>query len=597
MNRLAMSLSVMALCAGLIAPLHAEEGGDKASAPGVYRGYAQKLYHEQIRTARYVTVRDGNRMAIDIYRPARDGVAVDTPYPVIWALTPYRRGFMKDGKVELSGGLGGWDIRTLTDYGYVVAVADLRGKGASFGARRGMADHHDGEDGYDITQWLAKQPWSTGKIGMTGCSYVGGTQDNTLSYAPPNLTAVFPGANVFNRYDFVSRGGMLAQYHTRPDQPEYDLGKGTLPVDEDKDGAMLAAARKDHERNTPMPDTWKGIPFRDDWSPTMKSRFWEESSPSTHRELIERSGTAIYKWAGWQDEFSADQFVAKANYHNPMKVLMLRGEHCDLDGFDMLAEQHRFFDYWLKGIDNGIMKEAPIHYFTYNAAPGHEWHDAAVWPLPETTYRTYWLGSGVAQGKAMPGHTDLLAAKPSGAGESHFSVDYSVLTNDGSTPSWIPSQDGHGLSYETAAFAQDVEMTGHPVVRLWIASTASDADLFAYVEEIGPDGKAVVRSHGRLRASHRALGTAPYDTLGLPWHRSFRADAQPLQPGQPAELDFDLLPTSTILRKGMKLRLVIAGADSRQRMGPPAGKPPVISILAGGIHASSLTIPVIPARP
>ncbi|WP_439533539.1 CocE/NonD family hydrolase, partial [Polymorphobacter sp.] len=181
------------------------------------------------------------------------------------------------------------------------------------------------------------------------------------------------------------------------------------------------------------------------------------------------------------------------------------------------------------------------------------------------------------------------------AGTSRFKVDYSVLKNDGSTLGWLPVQDAHGLSYETAPFVDDVEITGHPVVKLRVASTATDGDFFAYLEEVGIDGKAVVRSHGRLRASHRKLGTAPFDTLGLPWHRSFREDYTPLEPGQPVSLEFDMLPTSTIVKKGMKLRLVIAGADPRQRMDPPSGPAPIVTIMSGGVQASTLLLPVVEA--
>uniref|UniRef100_UPI003F71D4FB CocE/NonD family hydrolase n=1 Tax=Polymorphobacter sp. TaxID=1909290 RepID=UPI003F71D4FB len=384
----------------------------KSSSPGVYEGHSSKLYSERVRTSRFVTVRDGTRLAVDIYRPSRDGVAVETRHPVIWAMTPYRRGFLKDGQVALSGGLQRWDVRELTDYGYVVVIADARGKGASFGSRRGMTDTSEGVDGYDLTEWLAVQPWSTGKIGMTGCSYVGGTQWATLTQTPPSLTAIFPGAATFSRYDFVSRGGMTAQYHTRPEQPDIDDGEGTLPVDEDKDGRLLAEARQGHKFNTPMAEIWKAIPFRDDWSPLMKSRYWEEISVSTFRNRIEQSGVAIYGWSSWQDEFSGDQFLHKANLRNPMKVLMLGGEHCAVDGFDMAAEQHRFFDYWLKGIDNGIMAEPPIHYFTYNAPTGREWRSAKAWPLPQMRYRSYYLASDIVQGKATPGTVGLSETLP-----------------------------------------------------------------------------------------------------------------------------------------------------------------------------------------
>lgn len=568
----------------------------RISRPGEYSGYSPRLYDERIRSSRFVKMRDGTSLAIDIYRPAREGKAVEDRYPVIWAMTPYRRAFIADGEIRLSGGLQHWDVRELTDYGYVVAIADARGKGASFGTRRGMTDTSEGQDGYDITQWLAAQPWSTGKIGMTGCSYLGGTQWATLISTPPNLTAVFPGAAPFSRYDFVSRGGMTAQYHTRPEDPTIDGGEGVLPVGEDSDGSLLAKARVGHRLNTPMAEIWKAIPYRDDWSPLMKSRYWEEISVSTYRNRIEQSGVAIYGWSSWKDEFSADQFLHKANLRNPMKVLMLGGEHCAVGSFDMGAEQHRFFDYWLKQIDNGIMDEPPIHYFTFNAAPGREWRSADRWPIPETVYRTYYLDGAISPGKTSGRTTGLNVEKPERQSENRFTVDYSVLKNDGSTAGWLTSRDGSGLSFDTAPFAGDVELTGHPVVRLWVSSTATDGDLFAYLEEVAANGDAVVRSHGRLRASHRLPGTAPFDTMGLPWHRSFRADARPLSPGEPVKLEFDLLPTSTILRKGMKLRLVIAGADPRQRIDPPKGTPPIVTIFSGGVLASSIDLPVIPGR-
>jgi predicted acyl esterase len=492
---------------------------------------------------------------------------------------------MVDGKVELTGGLDMFDLRAMTDYGYVVAIADIRGKGASFGSRRGFVSSQEGGDGYEINEWLARQPWSSGKTGLTGCSYVGGSVDNVAGTAPPSLKAIFPGSTVYDRYNFASRGGLMAQYHTRPEDPNEDTGAGTLPVDADKDGRMLEAARLEHRKNTAMVDTWRDIPFRDSWSPTLQSRFWEESSPSSRRNVTERSGVAMYRWAGWQDEFSSEQFLAYNNYRNPRKVLLLGGEHCVLDGFDMFAEHLRFFDYWLKGVDNGIMSEPAITYRTWNAPKGSEWRTTDVWPLP-----------GTAQLRLYLGFSGLTDASSKASGGQAFTVDYSVLKNDGSTPSWIPSQDGHGASFGTAPFDKDAEITGHPVVHLWISSTASDGVIFAYLDEVRPDGTAIVRSHGRLRASHRALGTAPFANLGLPFHRSFAEDVSPLTLGKPVELVFDMLPTSTIVQKGSRLRLVVTGADPRQRLSPPQSLPPRVTVHYGGAFASYIDLPVIPAQ-
>ncbi|HQS69748.1 MAG TPA: CocE/NonD family hydrolase, partial [Novosphingobium sp.] len=112
-------------------------------------------YPDVVRTSSYVPVRDGTRLAVNVYRPARDGVAETAPLPVIFSFTPYRARFTdKDGKVEdmaLSDRLA---LRSLIRAGYVVATADIRGKGASFGHRRGFQDRTEAQDGHDLVEWL-----------------------------------------------------------------------------------------------------------------------------------------------------------------------------------------------------------------------------------------------------------------------------------------------------------------------------------------------------------------------------------------------------------------------------------------------------------
>ncbi|RZJ07034.1 MAG: CocE/NonD family hydrolase [Rubrivivax sp.] len=557
----------------------------RISKPGEYAGYSPRLYDRWVRSSVYVPVRDGTRLAVDIYRPATtSGQPVDKPYPVLWTHTPYQRAVRAaDGSVQLSGDTF-MPSRDLVLHGYVVAIVDTRGKGASFGTRRGMQDSTEGRDAYDMTEWLARQPWSDGQVGMLGCSYVGDAQNNAAATTPPSLKAIFPGASSFNRYDFVSRGGLTAQFHTRPEDPR-DQGAGTLPVDADPQGLDLAAAREGHVRNTAMASIWKDIPFRDDWSPLLKSRFWEETSLSTYRNAVEMRGPVMYRWTGWADEFSAEQFIARANLKNVVKLLIGPEGHCRSDQFNLFAEHLRYFDRYLKGVDNGIDREPSIHYYTYNAEPGHEWRSADSWPLPGTRKERYFLSA----------EHGLASGKPGRAGVLRFEVDYAVVKNDGKTLLWPVSQFGHGLSYVTPPFTEDMQLTGHAVVSLWISTTATDGDVFAYLEEVHPDGSSALRAHGRLRASHRKLGTPPHDYLGLPWHRSFREDHAPMRPGVPEELRFDLLPTSTLLRKGDRLRLVITGADPRQRS-VPADAPPTVSVHSGGTMASYIELPFVPLK-
>lgn len=576
------------LIAALLLP-QALPAQERVSEPGKYAGFSPRLYDSWQRTSFHVPVRDGTRLAVDLYRPTQDGKPVDSPYPVVWMHTPYQRGIRQpDGSVARSGTIY-MEARDLALYGYVVAIVDTRGKGASFGWRRGMQDATEARDAYDMTEWLARQPWSDGKVGMMGCSYVGGSQDNAAIATPPSLKAIFPGATPFNRYDFVARGGLTAQYHTRPEDPR-DAGVDSMPVDADRDGSLLAAARKEHARNSIMAGIWKDIPFRDDWSDTLGSRFWEESSLSTYRNAVEMRGPVMYRWTGWEDEFSADQFVARANLRNVVKTFIGPETHCRSASFDMFDEHLRYFDRYLKDIDNGIEREPSIYYYTYNAEPGREWAASSVWPIAGTAMQRWYLAN---TGKRPA----LAAARPAQAATTQFSTDYSVITGSLATPFWPASQHGHGISFETPPFAKDTRITGHPVVSLWLSTSATDGDTFAYLEEVAPDGKHAVRAHGRLRASHRQLGTAPYDYLGLPWHRSFRADYQPMRPGVPAELRFDLLPTSTIIRKGWRLRLVVTGADPRQRVFMKADPAPTVTLHSGAAMASYIDIPVVPLEP
>ncbi|HLI58798.1 MAG TPA: CocE/NonD family hydrolase [Solirubrobacteraceae bacterium] len=561
---------------------------NRVSSPGRYEGYSAQLYDTWVRTSFYVTVRDGTRLAVDLYRPAAGGEVSDTPHPAIWIHTPYQRGVLdEDGNVQCTGSLY-MELRDLTLYGYVLAIVDTRGKGASFGHRRGMQDRTEARDAYDMTEWLAAQPWCDGSVGMVGCSYLGGSQDNAATLTPPSLKAIFPGATCFNRYDFVCRGGLTAQYHTRPEDPR-DQGVDSMPVDEDPDGSMLAAARREHERNSTMADIWSDIPFRDDRSEALGSRFWEETSLSTFRNAVEMDGPVMYRWTGWHDELSADQFVAAANLSNVVKVLMGPETHCRSDCFDMFAEHLRFFDRYLKGVENGIDGEDRFHYYTYNAPDGSRWSSAPRWPVPGMEYQRWYLDAG----DRRDGGPTLRRTRPRREAGIDFAVDYSVITGEPVTPFWPSSQHGHGVSFDTGALAEELRLTGHFVVSLWLSSTCVDGDTFAYLEELAPDGSCEVRAHGRLRSSHRRLGTAPYDYLGLPYHRSFREDALPLVPGEPAEHVFDLLPTSTVVRPGCRLRLVVTGADPRQRSHLGFDPPPLVTVHTGPGMASYIDLPVV----
>lgn len=150
----------------------------------------------------------------------------------------------------------------------------------------------------------------------------------------------------------------------------------------------------------------------------------------------------------------------------------------------------------------------------------------------------------------------------------------------------------HGLVYETPPLDSDVEVTGHAVVDLWLASTAEDSDVVVYIENVAPDDSTTSYSMtGRLRASLRKEADPPYDNLGLPWHPFREEDVEPLVPGEPAQLSFDVLPFSMVFEEGHKIRLIVTFADGDRT--PKLDPAPTVSVYRDAAHPSSITLPII----
>lgn len=579
----------------LLLPFHFAHASEaKESRPGVYRGYSEARFSEWHKTSQYVAMSDGVKLAVDIYRPAVNGRAVNEKFPVVWVHTPYRRAYT-DPKGNLVNPLDQLNLMPLLNHGYVVAAVDTRGRGASFGARRGFQDRTEARDAYEMTEWFATQPYSTGAIGVAGCSYLGGTTWHAATMMAPHLKAIAPGCTDFDKYGFVSRGGITAQFNTRPENPGQDFGQGVVPVQSDTDGKQAATAINEHIKSTPMAELWAGMRYRDDVSPLLNVPFWRESGVATYAKAIERSGVGIFIWGNWLDEGSFEATLAYNNLNNPRKLWMGEWGHCQVGDFPMATEFLRFFDYFLKKIDNGWQREAPIYYRTVNAPAGQEWRSTDKWPLANARNQTLHIG-----GTASPGVPGQLMSKAdsTATASDQFVVNYNPKCNDQVDLyflMWPCGVDKHGLGYTTPPLTADAHIAGHPVVNLWISSTTNDADVFVYLEDLAPDGTASIVTHGRLRASHRGEQPAPYrNFMGLPYHRGERKDAEPLVPGKLARLRLDLLPTSTIIKAGHRLRLTVAGADPRQRSrNVQFDSPPTITIHHDREHTSQLTLPVI----
>jgi len=622
-----VTVFILALILGFSSQENPAAAQQKISSPGRYEGYSAPVYSEYVRTSQYIPTRDGTKLAIDIFRPSVGGKPVSEPLPVIWTFTPYRRAFkLPDGRLITQIHQMPW-VGTVLKYGYIIAAADLRGSGASFGVSKGAFEPEEATDAYDIIEWLAAQPWSTGKIGMCGISYQGMTQLLAASAAPPHLTAIMPDMVMFDLYSFARPGGVfqddfIAEWSQMVKL--LDTIMPAAPVDEDPDGKLLALALEEHKKDIYPIDMTAQVNFRNDLDAQTQSRTYIDTGPQAFLKEIQERGSniGIYLVAGWFDMWPRDMLTWFNNLPNPKKITVHPWPHAHdyvpawkdvilpLAGFipqyDYAAEQVRWYDYWLKGIDNGIMAEPPIHYFVIGAAEGDAWKKASQWPLPQEKPTLYYLQPGPS-GSIHSANDGLLGEKPprGGSGWDDYVADYTTST--GTATRWhngrggnfsypdMAANDAKGLTYTTPPLKNAVEVTGHPIVHLWVTSTAEDGDFFAYLEEVDEKGYSHYLTEGVLRASHRKLDTPPFNDMDLPYHRSYAEDVAPLPPGQPVELVFDLHPTANIFDAGHRIRLTITSADQTSFDTPVLSPAPTVSIYRNGRSASSVQLPIIPA--
>jgi putative CocE/NonD family hydrolase len=159
----------------------------------------------------------------------------------------------------------------------------------------------------------------------------------------------------------------------------------------------------------------------------------------------------------------------------------------------------------------------------------------------------------------------------------------------------MQGNDQKALTYTTPPLNSDLEITGHPVVHLWVTTDVADLDFFVYLEAVDGD-KSSYLTEGILRASHRVLGKAPYNNLGLPYHRHYKSNLVPIPPGEPIELVFDLLPISHQFRTGNRIRISVICADADNFETPTLNPLPKIRVLRDSAHASFVEFPIIPGR-
>ena len=554
---------------------------------------------------------DGLVLRADVFRPASAGRS-----PVILSYGPYAKGLpfqegypdqwrrLVEGHPEVLEGSTGrhqnWEVvdpeKWVPD-GYACVRVDSRGAGRSPGSLDPFSPRET-RDFYLCIEWAAEREWSSGKVGLLGISYYAINQWHVASLRPPHLAAICPWEGAADWYrDMARHGGIVCVFWdnwmkkqvltvqhgvgdrgpTNPITGQAVAGPETLSDEE------LVAGRTDLHRAV------LSHPLDDD--------YYRQRSPDWSRITVPILSAANWGGQGLHPRGNFEGFLRAAS---PEKWLEVHGlEHWTEFYTEYgLALQKRFFDHYLKGVENGWPRQPRVLLQVRHVdrfVPRTE--DA--WPIPRTRWTRFYLD----------GASRTLSPQP---GAARAAAEYDAL--------------GDGVTFSTPPLAQDTELTGPVAAKLFLSSSTTDADIFAVLRVFDPRGREVdfqgaLDPHtpigqGWLRASHRRLDPA----LSIAWRPYHSHDrAEPLAPGRVYELDVEIWPTSLVVPAGHRVALTLLGRDF-ERPGPsaqmktfanpmrgsgpflhndPADRPASVFggrqvIHTGPDHASYLLLPVIP---
>ena len=565
-------------------------------------------------SAHYITAQDGTRLAADVYLPAGEH---DPPYPALLTLTRYRRGLEDPETGERISTLSGLD-RHFIDHGYALVKVDARGSGASFGTRPVEYGRQEVLDAHDVVEWVVSREWSDGAVGAYGTSYTGTTAELLAAVNHPAVKAVIPGWSDFDAYPSPVRPyGLLARGFIETwgdlvgqmdDNDVEAMGAGVRRVDEDEDGALLAAAVAEHAANPDVFERVVATEYRDDV--VGGGQTWAEIGPIHWKSEIEASGVPMLVLVSWLDAGTADGTLLRfRHFTNPQKVLILASTHgggysaspyavsdeplpADPSLADQMEMRRLFFDHHLKGADNGVDAWPAMRFHNL----GEEaYHDTEVWPPVGTETTTLYMDSG----GRLTGDRDAVTA-----GSDDYTVGPGVTT--GPDNRWMAqmgapilnlddrgAMDDRMLTYTTEPLGSDLQIAGYPVVTLKLASDREDGALYVYLEDVDPQGRSRYVTEGGLRLIHRKTVPNPYFAGEEPYHSFARSDAEPMPPGEAVDVSLRLWPIAALIRAGHRIRVAVAGADAGMFDPLPADGEATLTVYRGGEDGSRLDLPVV----
>jgi putative CocE/NonD family hydrolase len=540
-----------------------------------------------------VAMRDGGRLATDLYLPDNRG-----RFPVILVRTPYNKA---EGRV-----IGEFFGR----YGYAVAVQDVRGRHASEGEFYPFRS--EVADGVDMTRWARQQPWCNGRIGAFGLSYLGFTQW-AMAVGNPELSSfapIFISSDLYRGIYGEGAFGKLTFLHwSLTSYGRYGDWGGARNIRKGYDHFPLVDSDDVALQDIPFYNDWVAHPVPDEYWRAMSvaHRFSEISAPA-------------FLVAGWYDFFldaqlrdfqairgSGDPRVREASriligpwshgfFNGHQERYGIRQRTLEAIPFDFVREMKDWYDYSLKGIDNGWGTKAPVRIYVLG---DNEWRDEREWPPARVSQRPYYLGS-VRGANSLGGDGVLDEGQPAeSARQDSFVYDprNPVPTRGGAhgVPAEIGPADQRSvegrqdvLVYTGRPLAEPVLVMGTVKVRLYASSTAPDTDFTAKLVDVFPDGRALIVCEGIVRARYRNGFDKP----------------ERLQPGAVCPFDIKVGDTAVRFQTGHRIRLEISSSNfPRYDANPNTGGdiatecdpvPATQKVFHGRAHPSALILPVIP---
>ncbi|MEE9279249.1 MAG: CocE/NonD family hydrolase [Myxococcota bacterium] len=515
-----------------------------------------------------VPLRDGAHVVADVFRPDRKG-----RFPVIITMGPYSK------DIHFRDWSPAFDYDTLPErgpymhwetvnpewwvpQGYVVIRVDGRGTGKSSGRVRRLSDD-EARDFSDAVEWAGTRPWSNGRVAVMGISYFAMNAWRVAAQRPPHLAAIVPWEGAVDTYRDAGRhGGIYSNFFNR----------------------RWSSNVRSHERRSRAAQQDRAA------EQAGPPELFDESAynvPDLSRIQVPVLSAGNWGGVGLHLRGNVEGYLGAGSEHKYLEVHS--GNHVvpfySLEG---RLFQKRFLDQWLTTTDTGITREPPIKLAIRYGGDRYRWRYENEWPIARTEWTELYLDAGSGT---------LSATRPTERAELGFSAEPEAADEDARASFTLPP------------FESETEITGPIKLELWISSSSGDADLFAIVRKIAPDGEevtfpgqsspAIPAACGWLRVSHRKLDP-DRSTFYRPYHT--HDELQKLAPGEIVPVQIEIWPTSVVFEPGERLVLEVASRDD-PGIEPFLHNDPAdrmqkgtTTLHTGGEHGAHLLLPVIPSR-